>query len=132
MKSLNSISYHFFLIVTPWNFNPKNKLYRCTVKVKVTQSCPALCNPMDNSPWNSPSQNTGVGSLPYSRRSSQSGIKPRSPTMQVASLPAEPQGKPQMYCRYLRYFCPPQIPAFNPIEKTSLYLLKTQCNTLAT
>ena len=22
-----------------------------------------LCNPMDNSPWNSPSQNTGVGSL---------------------------------------------------------------------
>ena len=31
------------------------------VKVKVTQSCPTLCNPMDG-PWNSPSQNTGVGS----------------------------------------------------------------------
>ena len=70
--------------------------------------------------------------FPYSRGSSQSGIKPRSPTMQVTSLPAEPQGKPQMYGGYLRYFCPPQIPAFNPIEKTSLYLLKTQCNTLAT
>ena len=32
------------------------------VKVKVTQSCPTLCNPMD-CPSNSPCQNTGVGSL---------------------------------------------------------------------
>ena len=31
------------------------------LKVKVTQSCPTLCNPMD-CPWNSPSQDTGVGS----------------------------------------------------------------------
>ena len=37
------------------------------MKVKVAQSCPTLCNPMDcglYSPWNSPGQNTGVGSLP--------------------------------------------------------------------
>ena len=33
------------------------------VKVKVVQSCPTLCNPTDCSPWNSPGQNTGVGSL---------------------------------------------------------------------
>ena len=35
------------------------------MKVKVTQSCPTLCDPMDwlYSPWNSPGQNTGVGSL---------------------------------------------------------------------
>ena len=34
-------------------------------KVKVAQSCPTLCDPMDRpySPWNSPGQNTGVGSL---------------------------------------------------------------------
>ena len=32
------------------------------VTVKVTQSCPALCDPMD-SPWTSPGQNCGVGSL---------------------------------------------------------------------
>ena len=34
-------------------------------KVKVAQSCPTLCNPTDYiySPWNSPGQNTGVGSL---------------------------------------------------------------------
>ena len=33
------------------------------VKVKVAQSCPTLCDPMDCSPWNSPGQNTGVHSL---------------------------------------------------------------------
>ena len=33
------------------------------VKVKVAQLCPTLCDPMDCSPWNSPGQNTGVGSL---------------------------------------------------------------------
>jgi len=33
------------------------------VKVKVTKSCPTLCDPMDYNPWNSPGQNTGVGSL---------------------------------------------------------------------
>ena len=32
------------------------------VKVKVTQSCPTVCDPMDCSPWNSPGQYTGVGS----------------------------------------------------------------------
>ena len=48
------------------------------------------------SPWNSPGQNTGVGSLsllqgifPTQR------IKPRSPALQADSLPAEPQGKPK-------------------------------------
>ena len=33
------------------------------VEVKVAQSCPALCDPNPWTPWNSPSQNTGVGSL---------------------------------------------------------------------
>ena len=31
------------------------------LKVKVAQSCPTLCDPTD-CPWNSPGQNTGVGS----------------------------------------------------------------------
>ena len=41
------------------------------------QSCPTLCNPMDCSlpgppvQWNSPGQNTGVGTVPFSRASSQ-------------------------------------------------------------
>ena len=45
------------------------------------------------SPWNSPGQNTGEfpspGDLPNP------GIKPRSPTLQVDSLPVEPQRKPK-------------------------------------
>ena len=32
-------------------------------KVKVTQPCPTLCDPMEYSSWNSPGQNTWVGSL---------------------------------------------------------------------
>ena len=32
------------------------------MKVKVTQPCPTFCGPVD-SPWNSPGQNNGVGSL---------------------------------------------------------------------
>ena len=55
------------------------------------------------SPWNSPGQNTGVGSLSLSPGDlSNPGIKPRSPTLQVDSLPGEPPGKP----KYLTYdFC---------------------------
>ena len=59
------------------------------VKVKITQSCLTLCDPHRlYSPWNPPGQNIGVGSL-----SLLPGIKPRSPTLQVNSLPAKPQGK---------------------------------------
>ena len=35
------------------------------VNVEGAQSCPARCDPMD---WTSPGQNTGVGSLPFSKR----------------------------------------------------------------
>ena len=48
------------------------------------------------SPWNSPSQNTVVGSLSFSRGSSQPrSPKPTSPALQVASLPSELLGKPK-------------------------------------
>ena len=76
------------------------------VKMKVTQLCLILCDPMDPySPWNSPGQNTGVGShslfpgdLPnpgIEARSPTLQAEPRSPALQVDSLPAEPQGKPK-------------------------------------
>ena len=58
------------------------------MKVKVAQSCPTLCNSMDYTlpgilqarilKWVDP------GDLP------DPGIKPRSPALQVDSLPAEP------------------------------------------
>ena len=49
------------------------------------------------SPWNSPGQNTGVGSLSLLQGNlPKPGLKPRSPTLQVDSIPAEPQGKPRV------------------------------------
>ena len=67
------------------------------MKVKVAQTCPTVCNPMDYTvygilqarilewvafPFPSPED------LPNP------GIEPRSPALQADSLPAEPQGKP--------------------------------------
>ena len=50
-----------------------------------------------NSLWNSPGQNTGVGSItfPSSGDLPNPGIKTRSPALQEDSLPAEPQGTPK-------------------------------------
>ena len=46
------------------------------------------------SPWNSPGQNTGVGSqFPSPADLPNPGIKPGSSALQVDSLPAEPPGK---------------------------------------
>ena len=52
----------------------------------VTQSCPTFCDPMDY---------IVHGILPSPGDLPKPGIKPRSPTLQVDSLPAEPQGKPK-------------------------------------
>ena len=64
--------------------------------MKVTQSCLNLCNLMDYTvhgillarmlEW---------VAVPFSRESSHPGIEPRSPALQVDSLPAESPGKPQ-------------------------------------
>ena len=45
--------------------------------------------------WNSPGQDTGVGSLFPSPDLPNPGIEPRSPSLQSDSLPVEPQGKPK-------------------------------------
>ena len=67
------------------------------VKVKVTQLCLTLCDPMDyTSPWNSPGQNTGVGKLfPSPGDLVNPGTEPGSPTLQADSLPAEQRGSPR-------------------------------------
>ena len=65
------------------------------VKVNVAQSCLTLRPHGLYSPWNSPGQNTGVGSFTSPGDLPNPGIKPRSPTLQADSLPAEPQGKPK-------------------------------------
>ena len=49
-------------------------------------------------PWNSPEQNTGVGSFSLLQGNLPSpGIESRSPALRVDSLPTEPQGKPIIY-----------------------------------
>ena len=47
-------------------------------------------------PWNSPGQDTGVGSLfPSPGDLPNPGIEPRSHALQADSLPAAPPGKPK-------------------------------------
>ena len=65
------------------------------MRVKVAQSCPTLCSPIDYAvhgilqvrilEW---------VAIPFSRESFQLGKEPRSPALQADSLPAEPPGKP--------------------------------------
>ena len=45
--------------------NPEVFMLLMKVKVKVTQSCPTLWSHGLYSPWSSPDQNTGVGSLSF-------------------------------------------------------------------
>ena len=69
------------------------------MKVKVTQSCPTLCDPMDCSlPGSSVHRilqarilERVAGSLPSAGDLPNPGIEPRSPALQADSLPAEPQ-----------------------------------------
>ena len=64
----------------------------------VAKSCPTLATPWTARllcPWNSPGQNTGVGSCSFHRASSQPGIEPRSHALQVDLLLSEPPGKPR-------------------------------------
>ena len=62
----------------------------------VAKSCLTLCNPMDY-PVHGILQARILEwvAFPFSRGSSQPRIKPRSPALQVDSLPAEAQGKPK-------------------------------------
>ena len=66
----------------------------------VTQSCPTLCDPVDCSQpgssihGNCPGKYTGVP-CPPRRDLPNPGIKPKSSSLQVDSLPSEPPGKPK-------------------------------------
>ena len=65
-------------------------------KVKVTVTSNSLRPHRLYSPWNSPGQNTGVGSHSLLQgHLLNPGTEPRSPTLQADSLPSEPPGKTQ-------------------------------------
>ena len=67
-----------------------------TLKVKVAQSCPTLWNPMDYTVHEILQTRLLVWvAFPSSGDLPNPGIEPRSPALQVDSLPAEPEGKPQ-------------------------------------
>ena len=59
------------------------------VKVKVAQSCPTLCNPMDYT-----AHGILQARIPSPGELPNPGIEPRSPALQADSLLAEPQWKP--------------------------------------
>ena len=67
------------------------------VKVKVTQSCPTLCDPIDYTVYGILQARIlewvaflSPADLPHP------GLKPRSLVLQADSLPAEPQGSPRI------------------------------------
>ena len=61
-----------------------------SMKVEVTQLCLTLCDPLDYTVHEIlQARILEWVAIPFSRESS----KPRSPTLQADSLPAEPQGK---------------------------------------
>ena len=67
-----------------------------SVKVKVTQSCPALCDPVDYTVHEIlQARILEWVAFPFPGDLPNPGIEPRSPTLQVGSLPSEPQGKPK-------------------------------------
>jgi len=81
---------------------PRQRATLRLVLCLVDQSCLALCDPVDCSPpgssvhGDSPGKSTGVGCHTLPRGDLPNpGIKPRSPTLQVDSLPAELPGKPK-------------------------------------
>ena len=70
-------------------------VFPCRVTMKVTSDSSRLHGLQNR--WNSPGQNTGVGSLSFLQgifptQGSNPGIKPRSPALQVDSLPTELSG----------------------------------------
>ena len=64
-------------------------------KVKVAQSCPTLCNPLDYNIHGIPQARIlEYVVIPFSRDLPNPGIRHRSPALKADSLPAEPSGKP--------------------------------------
>ena len=66
------------------------------MKMKVTWSFPTLCDTMDYTVHGIlQARILEWVAIPFSRGLSNPGIEPRSPSLQVDSLPAEPPGKPK-------------------------------------
>ena len=63
--------------------------------MKVAQSCPTLCDPMDYAVHGIlQARILEWAAIPSPGNLPNAGIEPRPPTLQADSLPAEPPGKP--------------------------------------
>ena len=66
------------------------------MEVKVIQSCPTHCDPIDFTVHEIlQARILEWIAFPFSKDLPNPGIVPRSPSLQVDSLPTEPQGKPK-------------------------------------
>ena len=80
-----------------------NRLYVCVRVCLVAQSCLIPCDPRECSPPGSSvhgilqARILECVAITFSRGSSQPGIEPGSPALQVDSSLPEPPGKPHMY-----------------------------------
>ncbi|CAI9173720.1 unnamed protein product [Rangifer tarandus platyrhynchus] len=85
----------FKAMVFTFRFAALHQTFLKEVKVKVAQSCPTLCHPMDYTVHGMlQARILEWVAFPFPRGSSQPGIKPRSPALQADSLPTELSGKP--------------------------------------
>jgi len=67
------------------------------VKVKFAPLCPTLCDPVDYTVHGIlQARILEWVAFPFSRGLPDPGTKPRYPSLQVDSLPAEPQGSPRI------------------------------------
>ena len=86
-----------------------------SVKAKVARSCLALCNPMDYTVHGIlQARILEWVAFPFPGDLPNPGIKPRSPALQVDSLPAEPPGKP-----FYLY----KLPRMGKLIKTASWML---------
>ena len=99
----------FFIVQLSHSYMSTGKTITLTRWTFVGKVMSLLFNMVSICPWNSPGQNTGVGSRSLLQGNlSNPGIEPRSPALQVDSLPTEP------LCISKVYFLPPLISSMRP------------------
>ena len=100
-ESFSSICFIFHIMVLARKFSlTRTKFFFFLIieleksEVKVAQSCPTLCRPMDYIVYGILQARIILewAAFPFSRNLPNSGVQPRSPAFQSDSLPAEPQG----------------------------------------
>ena len=94
-------SYSQILWEKYWKSSVKKVVFKKKVKVKVTQSCDTVCDPMDYTIHGILQARTLEWvAFPFSRDLPNPGIKPRSPALWAGSLPAEPQRSFKLWVRF--------------------------------